>query len=385
MQSRTKLLTVLLAGAGVGIVAQYFLDPRTGRRRRALVVDKVSHWNAQLRRNFPKVLSDVRHQTQGLVAETKHLFEKEEPALDCTLEARIHSSLGRVVSHPGAIDVKAENGSVTLLGTILASELHPLLARVTDISGVKRIKNQLKVFERAEHISSLQGGQPRKDLPQYRQQNWSPAFRVMAGSLGALLFFVGGRQKSFRLRLVSRLLGGGLVSRAVTNLPFRRLTGIGAGRRAVDVQKTIHVKAPLEEVFQFFSRPEKFPEYMASVKSVERDYDGLGSHWELVGRFGIPIRWDAESTSVIADRLMAWKSSPGSLLRHSGMVHFEAEGPDQTRVHLQLHYNPPLGVLGHGIGKVFGLDAKHWLDDELVRVKMFLETGTRSHDVAISA
>ncbi len=40
------------------------------------------------------------------------------------------------------------------------------------------------------------------------------------------------------------IAGGGLLARALTNLSGKRLVGMGAGRRAVDVQKTSHPATP---------------------------------------------------------------------------------------------------------------------------------------------
>jgi uncharacterized membrane protein len=45
-------------------------------------------------------------------------------------------------------------------------------------------------------------------------------------------------------------------------------------------------------------------------------------------------------------------------------------------------YNPPGGVLGHGIAKLFATDPKRELDQDMQRLKTFLETGVRSHDAA---
>jgi hypothetical protein len=55
------------------------------------------------------------------------------------------------------------------------------------------------------------------------------------------------------------LAGLALFARGATNNQFKRLTGVGGGRRAVDVQKTINVTAPVETVFGFFTEWESWP------------------------------------------------------------------------------------------------------------------------------
>jgi hypothetical protein len=45
-------------------------------------------------------------------------------------------------------------------------------------------------------------------------------------------------------------------------------------------------------------------------------------------------------------------------------------------------YNPPAGAIGHGVAKLFGVDPKHELDADLLRLKTYLESGRPSHDAA---
>ena len=40
-----------------------------------------------------------------------------------------------------------------------------------------------------------------------------------------------------------------------------------------------------------------------------------------------------------------------------------------------MSYNPPAGWRGHGIAKAFGVDPKHSMDEDLVRMKTLIETG----------
>lgn len=65
------------------------------------------------------------------------------------------------------------------------------------------------------------------------------------------------------------LAGSGLFLRAATKLETRRLTGIGAGRRATDVQKTITVDAAIEDVFEFWTSYDNFPRFISRVLDVQ--------------------------------------------------------------------------------------------------------------------
>jgi osmotically-inducible protein OsmY len=65
--------------------------------------------------------------------------------------------MGHEISHPGAIEVTARSGRVTLSGPILADEVDRLIARVALVSGVSDVVNRLEVHQDAGNISSLQG------------------------------------------------------------------------------------------------------------------------------------------------------------------------------------------------------------------------------------
>jgi hypothetical protein len=47
-----------------------------------------------------------------------------------------------------------------------------------------------------------------------------------------------------------------------------------------------------------------------------------------------------------------------------------------------MSYVPPAGVLGHAVAALFGADPKQDMDDDLLRLKTFIETGITPHDAA---
>jgi uncharacterized membrane protein len=67
---------------------------------------------------------------------------------------------------------------------------------------------------------------------------------------------------------------------------------------------------------------------------------------------------------------------------HAGRVRFAPAGDGRTRVQIRMSYNPPGGWLGHGVASMFGVDPKHSLDSDLVRMKTLIETGRLPHDAA---
>ena len=369
-----------VAGAlGIGASLMYVLDPLYGRRRRSLVRDQLTHFATVADEALGVTARDVTNRARGLVARGRARMYPDQ-AGDDIVERRVRSKLGQYVSHPGSLGVVVHEGRVFLSGPILSSEVDGLLAAVSSVRGVKGIENRLDEHAGAADISGLQGGVGRAgERAELMQSNWSPTARLLAGLAGGTAaFWAAGRRGPLGVGL--GLLGSGLLARAATNLELRRLIGVGAGRRAVDVEKTITVNAPLEMVWQYWRDYRYFPTFMSHVREV-RDQGGGRSHWTIDGPAGSTVQWDARLTAEEPNRLLAWKTAPGSSVEHSGIVRLEPAG-GATRVHLRMSYNPPAGAVGHALAALVGADARRLLDDDLVRMKVFIETGQPPRDAA---
>jgi uncharacterized membrane protein len=372
----------LLAGAGVGAGLTYFLDPGRGARRRARVRDTVTHSAKATRRAIGTVGRDVLHRTYGTAASLRSPFRHDRVDDPVVIE-RVRSKLGRLVSHPHAVEVTSIDGIVALRGPILEHEADSLIRAVRRVVGVCDVIDELERHERPGNIPSLQGGRPpavsRLDA---FQPHWAPTTRVMLGTAGAAMM-VAGLGKRNAAGTIAALLGAGLAARAATNLPVRRLFGISDRRRAVDLQKTILINAPVGEVYAFWSLYENFPRFMSRVYEVRSsERHPMQSHWKVVGPAGTTMEFDAEVTQAVPNQMMAWRTLPGSPVAHAGVVRFDPEPNGRTRVHIRMTYNPPAGWLGHEVAAAFGVDPKHSMDEDLARMKTLIETGRAPHDAA---
>jgi uncharacterized membrane protein len=175
------------------------------------------------------------------------------------------------------------------------------------------------------------------------------------------------------------MLGLGLLARAATNLPAGRLIGLGAGPRAIDVQKTIRVAAPVDRVWELWSDFENFPQFMSHLREVRKIDEGR-SHWVAVGPAGVPVEWDAIVTDWVPNQLIAWKSVEGSTVETVGRVRFQPTLDGETEIDVQLSYNPPAGAVGHAVATLFGADPKGAMDEDMGRLKSLLEAGKTRPD-----
>lgn len=378
-------LWALASGLAAGAGLMFLLDPARGRRRRKLVRDKVRHEALAVTEIVQKAQRDVEHRAQGVVSEIRARLHTEAVD-DEVLEARVRSRLGRLVSHPGAIEVKALEGCIVLSGPVLRREIGDLISGIKEVRGVKAVEPHLEPHESAERVAALQGGSakrghgPRFEL---RQENWTPAARVLVGAAGGTLTIWALKRRD-PLGLACGLVGIGACTRAVCNRSMRRLFGIGAGRTALEFEKTLDIQAPCEEVFRLWSNFSSFPRFLSHVCEV-RVTDGR-SHWVVEGPAGTRVSWEAEVTRREENRLLAWRTLPGELIGNAGIARFEPLPNGATRLHIHLAYNPPGGIIGHAIASLFGKDPQHALDDDLVRFKSLLEQGkatAHGHQVRI--
>ena len=58
--------------------------------------------------------------------------------------------------------MSAENGRVTLRGSILAHEVDALLARVRAVRGVAEVRSELELHPTPENVPAFQGGGSRQ-------------------------------------------------------------------------------------------------------------------------------------------------------------------------------------------------------------------------------
>ncbi|HUP00499.1 MAG TPA: SRPBCC family protein [Gemmatimonadota bacterium] len=363
-----------LGSLGLGAALMYLLDPDRGRRRRALVRDQLASRLGGSGGVAGKTARDAANRARGIVAGARSRLRGEGIPDDAVLEERVRSRMGRHVSHPGSIEVEADQGRITLRGPVLAHEVDDLLRAVGAVRGVEEIDDRLEIHEEPGDVPGLQGGAVREgESFEYLQENWSPAARFLAGAVGGTMAIVGVRKLN-ALGAAALAVGAGLLTRGVTNKPIRRLTGIRAGRRAVDLQKTITVQAPVSDVYEFWNRVENFPRFMSHIREV-RDLGDGRSRWTAAGPAGAPVTWNAVVTRQVPDEVLAWRSEPGSTIENAGVIHFEPASGEGTRIDIRMSYNPPAGAIGDAVAGLLGTDPRSAMDEDLVRFKSLIEEG----------
>jgi hypothetical protein len=140
-----------------------------------------------------------------------------------------------------------------------------LLHGVASVRGVRDVESRLQVHDTPGDVPALQG-QPTRRLSGQQwdvmQVHWSPATRLLMGAAGgAMATFGAGRRDTFGGALT--LTGLTLLTRALTNMELKRMLGVGAGRHAIGIQKSINLNAPVDRVFRLWANYQNFPYFMS--------------------------------------------------------------------------------------------------------------------------
>jgi uncharacterized membrane protein len=363
----------LITGVVVGASAMYLLDPDRGARRRSLLRDQGVHAGRRVGDAFAATARDAGNRTRGTAAALRARFRTDQPGEE-VLHERVRSSIGRVVSHPGAITVVVTGDRITLTGQVLTDEVDPLIHAVAQVRGVSEVRNELEIHHSPAGVPSLQGpGRPRGRRTD-SGDSWAPASRLLAGIAGGVLLAQGIRSRGILGRSLSAA-GLGLLTRAVSNASPRQLVTLGpAGSRGIGVEKTITIDAPVEQVWELWSSFENFPRFMTHLREVRKVDEGR-SHWVAAGPAGIPIEWDAVVTDWVPQQFIGWTSVEGSTIATTGQVRFRPTTSESTEIDVRMEYRPPAGAAGHAIVALLGSDPKRAMDDDLLRLKSLLEDG----------
>jgi uncharacterized membrane protein len=141
------------------------------------------------------------------------------------------------------------------------------------------------------------------------------------------------------------------------------------------VRKSITVNATPEQVYQFWRDFENLPRFMKHLESVRVISDSR-SYWRATAPAGKTVEWEAEMTEDRPNEMIAWRSVEGSDVHHEGRVRFLRAPRDLgTEIHVEMRYDPPGGVIGKTIAKLFIEEPGQQVAGDLRRFKQVMEAG----------
>jgi uncharacterized membrane protein len=143
-------------------------------------------------------------------------------------------------------------------------------------------------------------------------------------------------------------------------------------REPGQVRSATTIQAPIEQVFDAWSRFEDFPRFMPTVAEVRSVGDDRW-RWVIAGPAGASIQFESLVTRRDRPRVIAWTTVEGAAVEHSGTARFRPTAADGTRVDVTMSWRPAGGGIGEGVAMLSGMDPAYTLRDGLAGFKARVE------------
>jgi uncharacterized membrane protein len=373
-------LAKLLGGAAAGALLMYLLDPDRGSARRATSTTALK--NAGSRTG--SALGNAWHGIGERIGSTaRHAGDAASELLENagktggTMLDDASSSAGKYADEAGArasrmLESAKPNGSARRTYEDARDSASSLIDSAADSASA--------AASRFGRMASQAAGSASRALHLDEGDALSSLLRNPAVVGGGILGLIGLFRRS-PLAAAAGVVGLALAARSSggSGSVVSNLLGSGRGKR-IELEKTIRIDAAPDEVYDMWTNYENFPRFMSHVVEV-RDIGKRRSHWTVQGPAGTQFEFDSVLTEQTRNRRLAWRSEPGAQIPNSGSVEFEPHRGG-TRVTVRLSYSPPAGALGHAVASLFGSDPKGQMDDDLARMKHYIERGAIPHDAA---
>lgn len=139
--------------------------------------------------------------------------------------------------------------------------------------------------------------------------------------------------------------------------------------------KIVTINCPRDHLFAVRRDFSNLPKFLDNVICVE-NLDGGRSRWTVRAPGGRSVEWTSVITEETPGELIAWTTEEGADVRNSGRIEFrDAPGGRGTWVTATILYDPPAGLVGKIVAKMFQREPAIQARRDLRRFKQFMETG----------
>ncbi|HEX8556409.1 MAG TPA: SRPBCC family protein [Sphingomonas sp.] len=151
-------------------------------------------------------------------------------------------------------------------------------------------------------------------------------------------------------------------------------SGVPEGKGSSAVGRSVTIDRPAAELYAFFRDFSNLPSFMENVVSIDV-LDDTRSHWVVKAPAGRTVEWDARVTEEQPGKFIAWTAEDGADVPNSGRIEFREAGARGTVVHATILYDPPMGIVGKVVAKMFQREPNMQARQDLKRFKQLMETG----------
>lgn len=147
-----------------------------------------------------------------------------------------------------------------------------------------------------------------------------------------------------------------------------------AGDERSVTASVVTIAKPAHELYDFWRDFSNLAKVMENIETIEV-HDRARSSWTVKAPGGRTVNWDAVVTEDEPGRVIGWQSVEGSDVKSSGRVEFREVPERGTVVRAVIGYDPPGGLIGELIAKLFQREPALQARRDLRRFKQYMEAG----------
>ncbi len=139
----------------------------------------------------------------------------------------------------------------------------------------------------------------------------------------------------------------------------------------------LEVNASADQCYAWWRGLTNLPQIMPDVEEVTPKNGSTNvTHWKVHGPLGKSVEWDATIVEDVPGTRIAWatEESSGLDVKNAGAVRFDDHG-GTTGVEVSLQYDPPVGVLGEAVARIFS-NPQNKVEKALAAFKSTIEAAT---------
>jgi uncharacterized membrane protein len=137
--------------------------------------------------------------------------------------------------------------------------------------------------------------------------------------------------------------------------------------------ESVTIARPAQELFAFWRNVENLPKFVENLLRIEK-VDETRSRWIVKAPAGKTVSWESVITAEETGRSISWQARDADV-PNSGKVDFEDAGSRGTVVRAVIAYEPPAGIIGKVVAKMFQREPRIQSRRDLRRFKQLMETG----------
>ena len=137
--------------------------------------------------------------------------------------------------------------------------------------------------------------------------------------------------------------------------------------------ESVTIDRPAAELFAYWRDVDNLPSFVENLESIEK-IDDRTSRWTVKAPGGKTVSWESVITDEEPGRSISWQARDADV-PNSGKVEFEDAGSRGTIVRAIIAYDPPAGVIGKVVAKMFQREPRIQSRRDLHRFKQLMEAG----------